>query len=71
MPIDNLYARIGNCAPHIVFAGHTDVVPSGPVDEWRSDPFEPVIRDGYLYGRGTVDDKGQLYMLLAATRSPV
>jgi len=55
-------------APTVVCYGHFDVQPPAPLELWDSPPFEPEIRDGYLYGRGTVDDKGQLYMLLSATR---
>ncbi|MFP5344930.1 MAG: M20/M25/M40 family metallo-hydrolase, partial [Gammaproteobacteria bacterium] len=49
--VDNLWARRGALAPLFVFAGHTDVVPTGPLDQWKSDPFTPTLRDGYLYGR--------------------
>ena len=49
------------------FAGHTDVVPSGPLDEWRTDPFEPVIRDGLLYGRGAADMKSGLAAMVTAS----
>ena len=55
-------------APTVICYGHFDVQPPDPLELWESDPFEPEIRGDYLYGRGTVDDKGQLYMLLAATR---
>lgn len=55
--VSNLWARKGTAAPLVVFAGHTDVVPTGPVEQWQSDPFDPVIRDGTLYGRGASDMK--------------
>jgi succinyl-diaminopimelate desuccinylase len=66
-PVDNFWAKRGSGAPVFCFAGHTDVVPSGPLDEWRSDPFEPVIRDGVLYGRGAADMKSGLAAMLTAT----
>ena len=58
--VDNLWARRGDTGPLLCFAGHTDVVPTGPLDKWTSDPFVPTIRDGMLYGRGAADMKGSL-----------
>ncbi|SJZ33926.1 succinyl-diaminopimelate desuccinylase [Photobacterium toruni] len=62
----NLWARRGTLAPLFVFAGHTDVVPSGPVEQWHTPPFEPTIIDGYLYGRGAADMKGSLACMVVA-----
>lgn len=64
--IDNLYARIGTGAPHLVFAGHTDVVPVGDTAGWRFDPFSAEIADGMIWGRGAVDMKGGLACSIAA-----
>jgi succinyl-diaminopimelate desuccinylase len=58
--VDNLWARRGTASPVLVFAGHTDVVPTGPLEHWQSDPFTPTIRDGVLYGRGASDMKSSL-----------
>ena len=58
--VDNFWARRGTAAPLICFAGHTDVVPTGPVEKWGSEPFTPTIRDGMLYGRGSADMKTSL-----------
>lgn len=62
----NLWARRGTQAPLFVFAGHTDVVPSGPVEQWHTPPFEPTIIDGYLHGRGAADMKGSLACMVVA-----
>jgi succinyl-diaminopimelate desuccinylase len=64
--VDNLWARRGTNAPLLCFAGHTDVVPTGPVDKWDSDPFIPVIRNERLYGRGAADMKGSLAAFVTA-----
>jgi succinyl-diaminopimelate desuccinylase len=64
--IDNLYARIGDASPHLMFAGHTDVVPPGNAAEWRHAPFAAEIADGVLYGRGAVDMKGGIACAVAA-----
>jgi succinyl-diaminopimelate desuccinylase len=64
--IDNLYARIGTEAPHITFAGHTDVVPPGDEAAWSHGAFSGEVKDGYLYGRGAVDMKGGIACSVAA-----
>jgi succinyl-diaminopimelate desuccinylase len=66
-PVDNLWARRGTGHPVLCFAGHTDVVPTGPREDWHTDPFEPVIRDGLLYGRGSADMKSGLAAMVTAT----
>jgi succinyl-diaminopimelate desuccinylase len=65
-PIDNLYARVGTAAPHLMFAGHTDVVPPGDASKWAHPPFAAEIADGVLFGRGAVDMKGSIACMLAA-----
>jgi succinyl-diaminopimelate desuccinylase len=65
--VDNFWARRGTQDPLFCFAGHTDVVPPGPVQEWASAPFEPSVRDGLLYGRGAADMKGSLAAMITAT----
>ena len=64
--IDNLYARIGDSAPHITFAGHTDVVPPGDETAWTLGAFSGEVKDGFLYGRGAVDMKGGIACSVAA-----
>jgi succinyl-diaminopimelate desuccinylase len=66
-PVDNFWATRGPSGPVFCFAGHTDVVPSGPVEDWRSDPFTPVIDNGLLYGRGAADMKSGLAAMITAT----
>ena len=65
--VTNLWARRGSAAPLLVFAGHTDVVPTGPLAQWTSDPFVPTIRAGRLYGRGAADMKTSLAAMVVAT----
>lgn len=64
--VDNFWARRGNATPLVCFAGHTDVVPSGPVESWNSDPFVPTMRDGMLFGRGAADMKTSLAAFVTA-----
>lgn len=66
--VTNLWSTRGEKAPLFVFAGHTDVVPTGPTSEWNTPPFEPTEKDGYLYGRGSADMKGSLAAMLVATK---
>lgn len=64
--VDNFWARRGTAKPLVVFAGHTDVVPTGPVEQWLSEPFTPTIRDGMLYGRGSADMKTSIAAFVVA-----
>lgn len=64
--VTNLWATRGQGAPLTILAGHTDVVPTGPLDQWHSDPFVPTIRDGVLYGRGAADMKSGLAAMICA-----
>ena len=64
--VENLYARIGSAAPHLMFAGHTDVVPPGDEKTWAHPPFAGEVATGELYGRGAVDMKGGIACAVAA-----
>ncbi|MBL8505923.1 succinyl-diaminopimelate desuccinylase [Methylobacillus glycogenes] len=64
--VDNFYARRGDTGPLLVFAGHTDVVPTGPLAQWHTPPFEPTIKDGMLYARGAADMKTSLAAFITA-----
>ena len=64
--VKNLWARLGTESPLLAFVGHTDVVPTGPLESWDSPPFEPNIRDGHLYGRGAADMKSSIAAMVVA-----
>jgi len=66
--VDNLWARRGHTAPALVFAGHTDVVPTGPREQWRVDPFAAEVQGDVLVGRGAADMKGSLAAMINACR---
>lgn len=65
--VDNFWARRGGDGPLVCFAGHTDVVPTGPLEQWDSPPFEPTVRNGLLYGRGAADMKASLAAFVTAS----
>lgn len=65
--VDNLFARLGEKAPHLCFAGHTDVVPPGNIDDWTHPPFSAHVENGWLFGRGAADMKGDIACFVAAT----
>ncbi|NWG71562.1 MAG: succinyl-diaminopimelate desuccinylase [Parvularculaceae bacterium] len=65
-PVDNLYARLGAGGRHFCFAGHTDVVPTGPLDAWTHPPFAAAVEDGFVWGRGAADMKGAIAAFVAA-----
>ncbi|MEM7288811.1 MAG: succinyl-diaminopimelate desuccinylase, partial [Pseudomonadota bacterium] len=67
--VENLYARLGEASPHVMFAGHTDVVPVGDETQWTSGPFAGEVRDGMMFGRGAVDMKGGIACFLAAVEA--
>ena len=64
--VHNLWASRGTGSPHLMFAGHTDVVPPGPLEQWQTPPFEPTVKNGQLYGRGAADMKSSLAAMIVA-----
>ena len=66
--VDNLYARYGKATPNFCFAGHTDVVPTGPVEEWSANPFHAEVKDGVIIGRGAADMKGAIAAFVSAAQ---
>lgn len=66
--VKNLWARKGNASPLLVFVGHTDVVPPGPLEKWHTPPFEPTEKEGYLYGRGAQDMKSNIAAMVCAAQ---
>jgi len=69
--VDNLWARLGTAKPLLVFAGHTDVVPTGPLNQWTHDPFTPTIENGQLYGRGAADMKSSIAAMICACEAVI
>lgn len=67
--VTNLWARLGDASPLVCLAGHTDIVPTGPIGEWDTDPFVATLRDGYLHGRGAADMKGSVAAFVVATEA--
>jgi succinyl-diaminopimelate desuccinylase len=67
--VDNLWARHGTASPLVVFAGHTDVVPPGPLKDWKTDPFTPAEENGFVYGRGAADMKSGLAAMIVAAEN--
>src|SRR5690606_11455735 len=67
--VENFWATHGSGGPVLCFAGHTDVVPTGPLEEWKTDPFKPTVIDGRLYGRGAADMKSGLAAMVTATEA--
>ncbi|MDB3993929.1 succinyl-diaminopimelate desuccinylase [Gammaproteobacteria bacterium] len=65
--VSNMWATLGDSGPLFAFTGHTDVVPPGPLKDWKSDPFNPIERDGFLYGRGAADMKSSLAAMVIAS----